>query len=115
MAVIHLSNRSDGWLVMWLEPLGEDRWLRPGETFHVSSDHPGSDTTFTVEYWARDEDRAAGTENVNVWIDNDIGNVYAEVIDDAGRVVPCGHQRPEDVDRRWKAGLEEAMRRLGKT
>jgi hypothetical protein len=26
-----VHNDTAGWLVLWLEPFGEDRWLRPGE------------------------------------------------------------------------------------
>ena len=109
MAVILLTNRSAGWLVLWLEPLGEDRWLKPGETVRVRSDYDGEAPAFEVTFWVRDEDRAAGIENVDVSVES--GSVYAQVTDAVGRVLPCGYQRPEAVDRAWKAAFAEAQRR----
>ncbi len=109
MAVVELTNRAKGWLVVWLEPLGEDRWLGPGDTVRVRSDYHGDELAFSIDHWMRDEDRAAGIENVNVCIEN--GSVYAEVTDARGAVLPCGYQRPEAVNRARKAALAEAKRR----
>ncbi|WP_052440120.1 hypothetical protein [Streptacidiphilus albus] len=109
MAVMDVRNDSKGWLVMWLEPLGEDRWLRPDETFRVRSDYNGDELAFSITFWVDDNDRSAGIENVAVWIEN--GDCYAEVVDRAGNLIECGHQRPAEVDRRWQAALEEAQKR----
>ncbi|MDQ0777715.1 hypothetical protein QF026_006181 [Streptomyces aurantiacus] len=98
-----------GWLVMWLEPLGEDRWLRPDETFRVRSDYNGDEPAFSINFWVDDDDRSAGIENVAVWIEN--GDCYAEVVGSAGNLIECGHQRPAEVDRRWQAVREEAQGR----
>ncbi|MER8188306.1 hypothetical protein [Kitasatospora sp. NPDC094015] len=108
MAVMEVRNDSKGWLVMWLEPLGEDRWLRPDETFRVRSDYNGDELAFSITFWVDDNDRSAGIENVAVWIEN--GDCYAEVVDTAGNLIECGHQRPAEVDRRWQAARDEAQR-----
>ncbi|SDI51757.1 hypothetical protein SAMN05192558_108356 [Actinokineospora alba] len=100
-----VRNSSKGWLVLWLEPLGEDRWLKPGEVVRVRSDYGGDEPAFSVDFWEDDRDRDAGIQNINVWIEQ--GDCYAEVTDHAGNVVECGHQRPEEVDRKWRASLGE--------
>jgi hypothetical protein len=112
VALIDITNSSNEWLVMWLEPLGEDRWLRRGETLRVKSDYVGAELAISIEHWARDEDRAAGIAHVSVWVEG--GSAYAEVTHRSGRSVPCGSQRPEAIDRAWKAGLAEAHARLRK-
>jgi hypothetical protein len=50
MAVMDVLNSSKGWLVLWLEPLGEDRWLRPEETVRIRSDYNGQDLAFSVHF-----------------------------------------------------------------
>src|SRR5689334_4888049 len=99
MAVLDVRNDSGGWLVLWLEPWGEDHWLRPGETVHVRSDYGGPEETFTVERFENDDDLAAGIENITVWAEVGV----ADVIDSAGTPLQCGHQRPEEIERKWKA------------
>ncbi|MGW2037811.1 hypothetical protein [Streptomyces virginiae] len=107
MAVIDIHNDSKGWLTMWLEPLGEDRWLKPDEVFRVRSDYNGDELAFSINYWVDDADPSV--QNINVWIEN--GDCYAEVTDRSGAVVECGHQRPQETNRRWQqaraAGLGE--------
>lgn len=100
MAVIEIENDSAGWLVVWLEPLGEDRWLAPGEVFRIRSDYRGDHVPFRITYWADERDRKAGIENVNVVVLAGRGD--PEVTDAASRVVECGHQRPDEVDRKWR-------------
>jgi hypothetical protein len=68
VTVIEVSNGSGAWLGLWLEPLGEDRWLHPGETFRVRSDYTGDESAFSIEAWSDDLSRAIGIENVNVWV-----------------------------------------------
>jgi hypothetical protein len=97
---------------MWLEPPGEDRWLRRGETLRVESDHLGAGLGFSIQHWERDGDHAAGIANVSVWVEG--GSADADVTDRSGRSVPCGSQRPEAIDRAWKAEPAEAHARLGK-
>ncbi|WP_377272289.1 hypothetical protein [Peterkaempfera sp. SMS 1(5)a] len=106
MAVMDVHNDSQGWLTMWLEPLGEDRWLKPGEAFRVRSDYYGDELAFSVNFW-RDDDPSAQIENVAVWIEN--GDCSAEVVDREGNVIECGHQRPDEINRRWQARLDAAQ------
>jgi hypothetical protein len=110
VAVTEVRNDHTGWLCLWLEPLGEDRWLEPGETFRIESDYNGAEMAFSVTCWTNDDDRAAGIENVTVWVEN--GNCDPEVTDRAGNVVECGHHRPEDISRKWAAAAEEARKRV---
>lgn len=111
MASIVVSNSSDDWLVVWLEPLGEDRWLRPGERFTIHDNHDGPNTPFEIVYWASDDDRAAGIENLTVWI-NEGDPFTTEVHDRSGAVVECGHQRPPEVDQKWSAAAHATEERL---
>ncbi|MCE7005873.1 hypothetical protein LWC34_24025 [Kibdelosporangium philippinense] len=104
MAAIDVHNESPGWLVLWLEPLGSDYWLRPGERCRVRTDYLGDEPAFAVIYWVGDDDRAAGIENINVIVEQ--GDCFAEVTDPEGNVVECGRQRPDEIDRKWR-GLAE--------
>jgi hypothetical protein len=99
MAIMDLRNGSAGWMLMWLEPLGEDRWLRPGETFRIRSDYRGDELPFAVVASVSDEYRSDGIEQVAVWVEH--GDFYAEVIDEAGNLIECGHNRPAEIHRRW--------------
>ena len=109
MAVMEVRNDSKGWLTMWLEPFGEDRWLKPDETFRIRSDYDGAELAFSVNIWVDGHDRSAGIENISVWIEQ--GDCYAEVVDNKGNVIECGHQRPAEVHRRWQAMDEEIRKR----
>ncbi|MFB6840343.1 hypothetical protein [Streptomyces sp. NPDC056361] len=76
-----VSNDGDALLELWLEPFGQDYWMRPGEVFTVTSygswnDHPfetyhepGRLTVFATSF-------------------------FATVSDADGDEVPGGHQRP---------------------
>jgi hypothetical protein len=109
MAVMEVRNDHAGWLVLWLEPLGEDRWLRPGETFRIQSDYIGGELAFSVVSWVHDDDRAAGIENITVCIEH--RDAYAQVTDRAGNILECGHQRPAEIDSTWAAAREELEER----
>ena len=93
-----VHNGSAGWLILWLEPLGEDRWLRPGETFQVRSDHQGEQYPLTLYRGVDPDGPTAGLEYVEVWVDH---GPWVTVTDSSGVVVECGHQRPADVSRQW--------------
>src|SRR5215470_1419237 len=105
MAVMDVRNSSSGWLTLWLEPLGEDRWLSPDETLRVRSEYNGDEVAFFVDFSVSDDDRSAGIDNVTVWIEG--GSTYAEVTDLQGQAVECGHQRPEEINDRWKSAAQE--------
>lgn len=89
---------------MWLEPLGEDRWLKPGEKFQIQDDYAGTESPFTIDSWFDRDDRAAGIEHVSVWVE--YGDCYAKVTDETGAVIECGHQRPSAVDHKWADARE---------
>ncbi|MFS8099789.1 hypothetical protein LFM09_21935 [Lentzea alba] len=112
MAVIGVFNQSEHWLVIWLEPLGEDYWLRPKEQVRVRNDYEGDEPAFCVGYWTSESDRAEGIENVNVWVEH--GNCDAEVIDSDGNPVDCGYQRPATISEQWRVQREQALRALSK-
>jgi hypothetical protein len=110
MAAISVRNSSSGLLTMWLEPLGEDRWLKPGETFQTRSDFTGDEQPFSLDLWVDDGDHAVGIENITVWVDQ--GDCRTVVTTDTdGNTIECGHQRPHDVDQRWRAMSDEARKR----
>ncbi len=101
MAVMNVWNSSASWLILWLEPLGEDRWPRPGERFRIRSDYVGDDLAFTVDVWVDDTERAAGIEKIAVWVES--GDWYAETLAEksGSRESPAavppdgGRRRPE--------------------
>ncbi|MFE7512787.1 hypothetical protein [Streptomyces sp. NPDC057540] len=77
-----VQNDGDALLELWLEPFGQDYWLRPGEAVTVTSygrwdDHPFE----TVHEPGR----------LTVWATS----CFATVVDAAGDEVPGAHQRPE--------------------
>ncbi|MEV6714917.1 hypothetical protein AB0M48_23120 [Lentzea sp. NPDC051208] len=113
MAVMHVENGSSRWLVVWLEPFGEDRWLERGEMVCIRTDNVGEELAFNVETHATEEERAAGIENMTIYIEN--CSLYADVTDRDGNVVECGHKRPEEIDREWaarRAAAEEELSRM---
>ncbi|CAN3982810.1 hypothetical protein [Kitasatospora purpeofusca] len=86
---IPLTNRGEGLLELTLEPLGEDYWMRPGETFIVTSygDY-GPGHPFEVQYWP---------DSVSVWCTSWFGTVS----DDEGNQLSHGHQRPDGAYPRY--------------
>lgn len=113
MAVMHIRNGSSRWLVVWLEPWGQDRWLERDEMLCIRTDNNGEKLAFDVEYHANDEERAAGIENVTIHVENCSYDV--EVTDEEGNVVECGHKRPEDIDREMTARRVAAEEELNRT
>jgi hypothetical protein len=99
MAAMSVSNRSKGWLVLWIEPLGEDRWLKPGETAQIRTDRVGEDRAFTVDFWVDEHDHVAGIENIAVLVDGGDWHVTGS----AGEILECGHQRPNEEMRKRMA------------
>ncbi|UQX02345.1 hypothetical protein [Streptomyces sp. RerS4] len=81
---IHVGNSGDTLLELWLEPFGQDYWLRPGETFTVTS------------YGERDPAAAFEVhhepERIQVWATS----WFATVTFPDGTEVPGGHQRPRE-------------------
>ena len=80
-----VRNSTENLLCMFLEPWGTDHWLRPGEHFTVVAEEgePEPDEPpFTV---------VVHKDGISVWVNY---SENAEIIDDRGNPVECGHQRP---------------------
>ncbi|QFG26408.1 hypothetical protein [Actinomadura sp. WMMB 499] len=77
-----VRNDGDELLELWLEPFGQDYWLRPGEAVVVTSYGRWSDQPFQVTHEPR---------RIEVWATS----WFATVSDGDGNEVPGGHQRPE--------------------
>ena len=77
-----VQNNGDKLLELWLEPLAEDYWLRPGEAVMVTSYGHWDDHPFETVH---EPDR------IMVWATS----YFATVSDSSGEEVPVGHQRPE--------------------
>ena len=112
MALMEVNNDSAQWLIVWLEPLGEDRWLKRGEALQIRTDYVGDELAFGVLTHASEKDRADGIDNLSVYVER--GHPMAVVTDRDGNVLECGHQRPDEVDQRWKAQLA-AMEEVNRT
>jgi hypothetical protein len=109
MTTLDVHNDSAGWLVLWLEPLGEDRWLRPGETFQVRSGRQGEEAPFSVSRWVEQDEGAVGVDNIEVRAEQ---GESLEVTDESGAVVECGYQRPADVGNPQNGPVARAWRLL---
>ena len=84
-----MENVGDSDLWLFVEPYGEDYWLKPGEVFTVAPETEGIDVCFST---------AVCREGVTVWLheDGDPAKVVLEytVTDAVGERLECGHQRP---------------------
>ncbi|MEU0399435.1 hypothetical protein ABZ318_04155 [Streptomyces sp. NPDC006197] len=81
---VPLPIRNDGGelLELWLEPFGQDYWLRPGERVTVTSYGRWDDHPFET---------AHEPGRITVWATS----FFATVTDAEGNEVPGAHQRPE--------------------
>ncbi|MEU8895618.1 hypothetical protein [Nocardia sp. NPDC048505] len=86
MLKLRLTNpHNDKMIAVWLEPLCEDYWMRPGESF-------------TIEFDENDFSESMCGAHFDVsWVDNDLvvwAGAIAHVRDQSGVELGCGHQRP---------------------
>lgn len=81
-----VENSGDQLMELWLEPTGQDYWLRPGEVVVVTSYGEWVDHPFEV---AHEPDR------VTVWCTS----WFATVTDRQDQEVPGAHQRPAGLPR----------------
>lgn len=79
-----VANNGDRLLELWLEPVGQDYWLRPGESVVVTSYGHWDGHPFET---AHEPDR------ITVWCTS----WFATVTGHDGQEVPGGHQRPDGV------------------
>ncbi|MFE3559698.1 hypothetical protein ACFXKW_33300 [Streptomyces sp. NPDC059193] len=76
-----VENSGDELLELWLEPFGQDYWLRPGEQFTVTSYGTWHDRPFEL---------AHDPGQIRIWA----CSCFATVTFPDGTEVPGGHQRP---------------------
>ncbi|MFD7031568.1 hypothetical protein ACFWAR_26430 [Streptomyces sp. NPDC059917] len=104
MPTISLNNDTAKTLCIWVEPWGEDYWMKPKERFTVATETPegvhSDEAPFDVSF------RAHG---VSVCVN--IG-YEAVVYDQSGTELDCGHQRPLEVLRTWTESAEAAAQRI---
>ncbi|MFZ4296913.1 hypothetical protein ACOZE3_03180 [Streptomyces cinereoruber] len=88
-----VQNGGKGLFCLFVEPYGEDFWLKPGDEFTVVPGADASDPQFTV---------VAATDRLVVWIyeggDPDKVVVDYTVVDSSGTELECGHQWSADRD-----------------
>ncbi|WP_338930844.1 hypothetical protein WEB32_04575 [Streptomyces netropsis] len=81
------EGRSD--LCLFIEPLGEDYWLNPGEVFTVGPESEEIDVWFET---------FVSKDCITVWLyeDGDAAKLLVgyTVVDADGNLLECGHQRP---------------------
>ncbi|MFE3758907.1 hypothetical protein ACFXO9_31785 [Nocardia tengchongensis] len=88
MLSLRLTNPYDDKMVtIWLEPLGEDYWMRPGEAFTFEFD----ESDFSERMCGAHFDVSWANGDLVVWT-GALENVW--VRDQSGTGLDCGHQRP---------------------
>ncbi|MFE2293031.1 hypothetical protein [Streptomyces sp. NPDC059452] len=84
-----VENAGDSDLCLFIEPYGEDFYLRPGEVFTVAPEADGIDVWFSTVVWEG---------GITVWPyeDGDPTKIVLEytVTDANGARLECGHQKP---------------------
>ncbi|WAZ26221.1 hypothetical protein STRCI_007775 [Streptomyces cinnabarinus] len=84
-----VRNGGEDDVCLFIEPYGEDFWLRPGDEFTVVPADGARDPQFTV---------VSTTDCLVVWIyeGGDPERVIVDyvVVDSGGAALECGHQRP---------------------
>ncbi|MFJ5117967.1 hypothetical protein [Kitasatospora sp. NPDC088548] len=105
MPKIRLSNDTEKTLGIWVEPWGEDYWMKPNEKFTIVTDTPKDTDPDEAPFEVVFHDQGA-----SVWAN--IG-YQPTVYDHSGNEVDCGHQRPVEVPRAWTEAAEAAAERPG--
>ncbi|MCJ0869302.1 hypothetical protein [Streptomyces sp. AP-93] len=103
MPKIRLSNDTKKTLGIWVEPWGEDYWMKPGEKFTIVTDTPKDTDPDEAPFEVLFHDQGA-----SVWVNT---GYKATVYDHSGNEVDCGHQRPIEVLRAWTEASEAAADR----
>lgn len=85
-----VENAGDTDVCLFIEPYGEDFWMKPADAFEVVPMGDGN-VQFSV---------VIATGLITVWLYED-GDPYnmlldCEVVDAGGEKLECGHQRPSD-------------------
>ncbi|MET7297815.1 hypothetical protein [Embleya sp. NPDC005575] len=84
-----VGNEGGSDLCLFIEPLAEDYWMKPGEAFTVG---PESDN---VDVWF---ETFVSKDRITVWLyeNGDPARIVLDyaVVDADGTRLECGHQRP---------------------
>ncbi|MFF7574869.1 hypothetical protein ACFZBE_07725 [Streptomyces sp. NPDC008061] len=85
-----VENAGDADVCLFIEPYGEDFWMKPADAFEVVPMGDGN-VHFSVVI-------AMGLITVWLYEDGDPYNMLLdyEVVDASGKKLECGHQRPSD-------------------
>lgn len=73
-------------LTVWMEPLGEDYWMRPMEAFTIELDESEYSESICGAHF---DVSWLDTGDMVVW-----AGALAQVRDQSGTALQCGHQRP---------------------
>ncbi|MFD8597503.1 hypothetical protein ACFV1L_21115 [Kitasatospora sp. NPDC059646] len=88
-----VQNGGEDLVCLFIEPYGEDFWLKPGDEFTVVPTDDAPDPQFTV---------VSAPDRLVVWIfeGGNPMNVIADytVVDSNGSELECGHQHPSAVN-----------------
>jgi hypothetical protein len=104
MPKIRVNNDSERIMVVWVEPWGEDYWMKPKEWFTIVADTTPQDThTDEAPFEVGCHD-----QGVSVYVNT---GHEAAVYDHSGNEVDCGHQRPLEVLRAWTEASQAAAER----
>ncbi|OKI98984.1 hypothetical protein AMK18_23925 [Streptomyces sp. CB01249] len=84
-----MENAGNGDLCLFIEPYGEDFYLKPGEVFTITPEAEGADVWSSTLVWEG---------GITVWLyeNGDPTRIVLEytVTDADGIQLECGHQRP---------------------
>ncbi|MEU2455071.1 hypothetical protein ABZ605_33920 [Streptomyces sp. NPDC012765] len=105
MPKIRLHNDNKKVLGVWVEPWGEDYWMKPEDQFTIVTDTPEDVHSDEAPFEVVFHDQGVSV-HVNIGYE-------AAVYDHAGNKVDCGHQRPIEVLRTWTEASEAAADRPG--
>jgi hypothetical protein len=92
-----VKNDTTDTLCLWLEPWGTDHWMQPGERYTITTDDDPDEPCFET---------VIHDQGISIWVN---AGTDAQVVDQDGNEVACGHQRPIEALREWLAASERAV------
>lgn len=100
---IRLNNDTEKVLGIWVEPWGEDYWMKPEEQFTIATDAPEGADSAEAPFDVVFHDQGVSVE---------VNTGYEAVVHDrSGAALICGHQRPLEVLQAWTEADEAAAQR----
>lgn len=92
-----VKNDTESTLCLWLEPWGSDHWMRPGDRFTIVAEGDPDEPCFET---------VIHDQGISIWVN---AGSEPKVIDNDGKEIPCGYQRPIETLRAWLAASERAV------